>query len=87
MVDLDVIESLIHGKREPENLGEEMFIKMYKSAMAGELLFSILMDLNDLIDELGEDEWNMLVIGYAVGQHDLETVEYELSDDKTRKLH
>ena len=86
-MDFDRMRELIDGKVQPENLGEEMFMVTYKAAVNGELLFKCLLDLGEIFDHLDMDECTMLILGYAVGQHDLETIEYELTDEKHKKVH
>lgn len=90
MIDLDRIHQLAAGELEPTNLSEELFLTFYTKALEGELLFSILLDIDDsmgTIDKLTLDETHYLVLGYAMGQHDLEKMEFDLADDKNKKLH
>jgi hypothetical protein len=88
MIDLARIELLIAGKETPTDLGEEMFLSAYTKGTEGELLFTFLIGLEETLDKLTVDELHLLVLGYAMGQHDLETAELELGNNKEpKKIH
>lgn len=84
MIDLARLEVLINGKDTPNDLGEEMFLGSYTKGAEGELLFTYLMGLEETLDDLTLDELHLMVLGYAMGQHDLETSELILRDDKNK---
>ena len=87
MIDMDRLNGISSGQLEPSNLGEELFLRMYTRAMEGELLFVTLMDMTDAFESLNILELNLILLGFAMGQHDLETMEYELTSDNNKKLH
>lgn len=81
MIDLQRLEVLIKGDDTPNNLGEEMFLESYTKATEGDLLFSYLRKIGDTLDELNIDELHMVVLGYAMGQHDLETEDFVIANN------
>lgn len=84
MIDLGRLELLINGNDTPRDLGEEMFLAGYIKSSEGILLFNFLLELEETLDNLTLDEIHLMVLGYAMGQHDLETTELALLNDDSK---
>lgn len=64
------IQELITGKEEPNDVGETTIVDAYQSALQGESLIVVCMQMQDIFEEFKEYEYSMFILGYAMGQKD-----------------
>ncbi len=70
MIDLNLLEDLINGEQEPDSQGEVAFLNFYQRAVSGDSLLNIILDNAQEVDYYGIDEYELMVLGYAMGQKD-----------------
>lgn len=83
MIDLQRIEELIKGDAIPEDIGEEMFQLAYKEALGGTILIHVMIQIAEVLDDLTVDEIHMFLLGYAIGERDLEDAQAAMTEQLT----
>lgn len=58
-------------------------LAMYELAALGNLFFTSVLTLGETLDKLTAEELHYLILGYALGQKDLEELEAIVSDPNT----
>lgn len=79
-IDIQRLYDLLAGKKMPEDLGDEVFLASYVAGVSGIIFHKHLMEVANLLDQLTFDELFILMLGYAMGQKDLEEQEGELEE-------
>jgi hypothetical protein len=64
------IDQLISGAVKAENAGEFALVKSYTRAHNGQSLMNLIIDMAQEIDYYGMEEYEMFILGYALGQKD-----------------
>lgn len=88
--DIDRLINLVSGKQKAESKRDELFLTVYKSAKAGDLLSETLKQQGEDVNFYREEELTLVLLGYSMGQLALETKDLELQRELQKgklKLH
>lgn len=81
VIDLARIEKIITGVEEPVDAAENLMLGAYNAAMCGALLMQFLTQLKDTLDLATIRDLHYLMLGYSIGQRDLEQLDLETDLD------
>ena len=80
MIDLQRIDKLISGEVVAETYAEEVFVVAYTCSSGGDTLMTLMLNLKGSLDALKLHEMHMILLGYAMGQHEVEELEANLAN-------
>ena len=76
-IDLMRLDALIKGEM-PTTAAEEYFVLAYTAGLQGDLLLQTQLGIVDQLDYITLNDFHYFVLGYAMGQRDLNDVEEEM---------
>lgn len=79
--DIDILNDLMSGEKEPENRSEDLFVIGYKGGLDGDTLFNICIKYSNMIDSGTVAELQHFIAGYAFGQNEYETINEDFNSD------
>ena len=82
--DSNRIKELITRQDKPKTREEEFLIEFYDKALAGDLLFELVMEKEELFSQLNQEDLRLMMYGYSLGQKhfDERTIGFDLEINK-----